>query len=244
MSWAEALRERFPSALTWPELVERSHRYLQSRGFTPENTLFANSLCRDEVNQKSVAEFVSIWGENFDLAGLGGYPSAGITGFSAFHHHVPEDDGRLLILFGPHVGLGRNGTWGKVERFGQSDESSDCGALMGYLGKIQQDPAYEPEYEPFDAEQYLLESSLTYSKEAILGHDDPVLAATERLFEVTDGVLGDIIRRLAPTEPTVLLGGLIINTPLDEDDAFVPRLAVILNADGQPGRVVDWIENL
>ncbi|MFH0945004.1 MAG: hypothetical protein V2A76_07385 [Planctomycetota bacterium] len=244
MNWAEELREKYPSALSWPELVERSQSYLLGRGFTPENTLFANALCRDEVNQRSVSEFVKFWGENFDLAGLGGYPSAGITGFSACHHHVPEDDGRLFILFGPHVGLGRDGTWGQVEREGQQDESPDCGELMGYLGKIQQDAGYEPRFEPLDAEQYLLESALTYSKEAILGHEDPVLAATERLFEVIDGVLGDIIRRMAPSEPTVLLGGLLINTPLGEDDAFVPRLAVVLNADGQPGRIEDWIEKL
>ena len=44
---------------------------LYKRGFTPQNTLFAHSVCSDEVNNKDeqlVSVLVSRWQEGFALA--------------------------------------------------------------------------------------------------------------------------------------------------------------------------------
>ena len=45
------------------------------------------------------------------MGGLGSLPFIGKVGFGAFAAHVPKD-GNLVILFGPHVGIGPNGILG------------------------------------------------------------------------------------------------------------------------------------
>ena len=73
MPWRDTLHEHFPGALEWPDLLARCNRHLGEFGITPENTLFGNVMCRDEINKPDLEAFAASWGENFDLAGLGGY---------------------------------------------------------------------------------------------------------------------------------------------------------------------------
>ena len=87
MPWRETLNEHYPGALEWPDLLARCNRHLGELGIRPANTLFGNVMCRDEINKPDFEAFAASWGENFNLAGLGGYPAAGVTGFTAFHHH-------------------------------------------------------------------------------------------------------------------------------------------------------------
>ena len=79
----QVLESEFPSAISWSALIERTGRSLQGHGFTPANTLFGNVICRDEVNRRNIDSFSAYWGDNFELAGLGGYPSGGLTAFQA-----------------------------------------------------------------------------------------------------------------------------------------------------------------
>lgn len=64
------------------------------------------------------------------FGGLGGIPFAGKTGFNAYASHVP-DDGHLLVLFAPHVGIDKLGKLGYVERKGQKNKTPTCGAASG-----------------------------------------------------------------------------------------------------------------
>lgn len=112
---------------------------LRPRGFTPANTLFGHSVCADEVNNRKeqlVPLLVNRWEEGFALGGLGGLPSAGKSGFGAYLHHVP-DDGKLLVLFAPHVGIDDLGTVGALQRDGQAKVSSACGAAVGAYKALQ-----------------------------------------------------------------------------------------------------------
>ena len=123
----------FPTALLSSDLDSAVARTLGSRGYTPSNTLFAHSVCSDEVNNKDeqlVDLMVSRWGEGFALGGLGGLPFAGKSGFRAYLHHVP-DSGRLLVLFAPHVGIDAEGRIGSLQREGQTALSKACGAAVG-----------------------------------------------------------------------------------------------------------------
>ena len=76
------------------------------------------------------------WQEGFTLGGLGGLPFAGKSGFGAYLHHVPED-GKLLVLFAPHVGIGPLGRVGALQRDGQTSVSSACGAAVGAYKALQ-----------------------------------------------------------------------------------------------------------
>jgi hypothetical protein len=62
-------------------------------GMSKESTLFAHSVCPDEINHDDGDITVDLR-ENFEgvfsLAGLGGIPFSGQTGFGAYAAHVPD----------------------------------------------------------------------------------------------------------------------------------------------------------
>ena len=129
----------FPTAILSGDADRAIARTLRERGFTPQNTLFAHSICSDEVNNRSeqlVPLMSQRWGEAFTLGGLAGLPFAGKSGFSAYFHHVPEN-GKLLVMFAPHVGIGPLGRIGALQRDGQDSISSACGAAVGAYKELQ-----------------------------------------------------------------------------------------------------------
>ena len=64
------------------------------------------------------------------MSGLAGFPFVGKTGWGAFASHCPED-GNIVILFAPHVGIDSLGNVGKIKRDGQHKASGACGAAIG-----------------------------------------------------------------------------------------------------------------
>lgn len=243
MGWRETIAETYPDAIPFSELHERSRTFLEGEGFTAENTLFANATCRDEVNKPSVELLGEYWGENFDLAGLAGFPSAGLTGFTAYSHHVP-DGGYLFVLYGAHIGVGESAELGKVRRVGMRHETGSCGALVGFLGKLQADPAYRPADDPLDTEQRALEQALLPQRERILGAARPLLALTDVAYEVIDEQLEAIIAKNGYSGPIALLGGIEVNTPLGEEDWFVAQKAVLRAKASDPAGERSWLERL
>ena len=71
----------FPGALNYDQLESRIRRTTGSKGYTPENTLLATSLCCDELARTMEKDLVKVYGNNFHLGGLAGFPFAGSTGF-------------------------------------------------------------------------------------------------------------------------------------------------------------------
>lgn len=72
---------------------------------------------------------MAIYGHNFNLGGLAGFPFAGKTGFGAMAAHIP-DGGYCLLVHGPHVGLCQNGMVGRVERRGIALVDYCCGSAI------------------------------------------------------------------------------------------------------------------
>jgi hypothetical protein len=89
---------------------------LLSDAFASYSTLFAQSICPDEINHKegNVPRLLihNFMDKVFHMGGLAGLPFTGRTGFNAFSHHIP-DDGNLFVLYGPHVGISRDGKVGE-----------------------------------------------------------------------------------------------------------------------------------
>jgi len=104
MVWQDEMFKAFPQAVRLDQVSEKVKSSLGVKGFRPENTLFANCTCRDEINYRGISFFADFWGENFDLAGLGGYPTSGITGFTAYSHHVPDGGNLFICRFAGPVG--------------------------------------------------------------------------------------------------------------------------------------------
>lgn len=131
--------ELFPTAMISSDVDRSIFRVLKARGFTPKNTLFAHSICADEVNMRKeqLIDLMSTrWEEAFTLGGLAGLPFSGKSGFGAYLHHVP-DNGKLLVIFAPHVGIDESGRVGSLQRDGQAAISTACGAAIGAYKELQ-----------------------------------------------------------------------------------------------------------
>ena len=136
-SFESSLREYFPGALPNAQVSAQVLGALKRRGYIQDGTLFGASICSDEVNstpnslcamlQKDIGVNT---GGMFNLGGLGGLPFVGKSGFGAFFSHCP-DSGKVVILFGPHVGISQTGVVGKLERVGMTKPSTACGAGIG-----------------------------------------------------------------------------------------------------------------
>lgn len=130
-----SLRRSFPGALANSAVALRVAAALRGRGYAPSNTLFGSSLCSDEINDTAeslVGDLQNKLGVEgvFNLGGLGGLPFVGISGMGAFTSHCPVD-GKIFIVFGPHVGISNDGVVGKIERVGKDSVSGSCGAGLG-----------------------------------------------------------------------------------------------------------------
>jgi hypothetical protein len=145
-----ALNQYFPLSRTSNEMIDQVVATLSRRQFSKSNTLFGSSVCPDEINSKpgkslAAAMQAALTDQNglFTLGGLGGIPFVGISGLKAFMSHTP-DKGKVVIMYGPHIGISDDGVAGKVERLGRAGVSGSCGAALGALKVIQGEMQAQP----------------------------------------------------------------------------------------------------
>jgi hypothetical protein len=185
--------------------------------------LMATSVCSDDINVPSTTFFNVLFGP-FIMGGLGGIPFAGLTGMTAFAHHIP-DDGSAFIFYGPHIGVTLDGELGKMYRPRQEETGNSCGALMLALDRFQ-DPKYKPKINHDDYQQMRLEESLLPYRDKILKSDLPQKAITEATFEIIHNKVYDYLKQCRDqfrVDRVTVLGGIVINTDYGLDDYFDPR---------------------
>jgi len=218
----------FPEALTNKELGFAVVDLLAERGFTKENTLLATSLCCDELARRLEDDFVKIYGNNFNLGGLAGFPFAGNTGFGAMSAHIP-DNGFCLIIYGPHVGISKDGILGKVEREGIALVDTCCGSAVAANNYLQQitdgGMSITTHIHDFsDFQQGAVQELILPFGKRLADADDRMLELPYALYESQDLLLGEIIKEGAKglKRGTAVLGGIQINTSPDTMDYFHP----------------------
>jgi hypothetical protein len=216
--------KHYPNAL---DTRDTSIRYLgllqNGHDIDISKMLMATSLCSDDINIPSTSFFSVVWGPFF-LGGLGGLPYAGITGLTAFAHHIP-DDGTAFIFYGPHIGVTLDSDIGKMYRPRQEKAGACCGALMLALERFKDD-AYKPELKNDDYQQSYLESLLYPRREEIVNDKIPQRKITECTFELIDQMLHEYLREVKDefkVDKIGLLGGIVINTDFGIDDYFSVR---------------------
>ncbi|MEM6845502.1 MAG: hypothetical protein AAF632_25030 [Bacteroidota bacterium] len=185
--------------------------------------LMATSLCSDDINIPSTSFFNVVLGPFF-LGGLGGLPYAGITGLTAFAHHIP-DSGTAFIFYGPHIGVTLENEVGKMYRPRQENAGACCGALMLALERLKDD-TYSPEIKTIDYQQSYLESLLYPRREEIINDKSPQKKITECAFELIDEMLHEhlrVVKSEFKVDKIGLLGGIVINTDFGIDDYFSVR---------------------
>jgi hypothetical protein len=185
--------------------------------------LMATSLCSDDINIPSTSFFSVVWGPFF-LGGLGGLPFAGLTGLTAFAHHIP-DNGTAFIFYGPHIGVTLEYEVGKMYRPRQEKAGACCGALMLALERFKNDK-FKPQVTDKDHQQTLLEKLLFPNRDEIINDEFPEKKITEKAYELIDSMLHEnlaMVKKEFKVDKIALLGGIVINTDFGIDDYFSVR---------------------
>ena len=222
------VKSSFPKALSNQELETSVVNVLAEKGFTGANTLLATSLCCDELARRLEDDFVKVYGDNFFLGGLSGFPFGGNTAFGAMSAHIP-DDGYCLIVYGPHVGISKDGTIGKVERRGIKLLDNCCGsaiAASNYLEGITGGGAkINVNIQSFtDFQQGAVQELILPYGKRLTDAKNRMLELPYALYETQDLLMQTIVDTGAAglKKGTALLGGIQINTSPDTQDYFHP----------------------
>ncbi|KAL7538296.1 hypothetical protein ACHAXR_008473 [Thalassiosira sp. AJA248-18] len=248
----EAQQSAFPTALLSGDLDETIAKTLNRRGFTPENTIFAHSVCSDEVNNKDeqlVALMVNRWQEGFSLGGLAGLPFAGKSGFRAFLHHVP-DNGKLLVMFAPHVGIDDRGVVGALQRDGQTKVSNACGAAVGaYKALMANASSDKPsvklgddkDTDLFDPQLNTIVGLLEPRLAGIDKAQDPISFVTYQMYAIVRDLVDDCIAQTPDVwdnaNEVAIVGGIMVNRRVG-GDFFQPLSFETRVKDGSPNGIV------
>jgi len=230
---------RFPGAISNKVLEERVVAVLADKGYTAENTLLATSLCCDELARRLEDDFNKVYGNNFNLGGLSGFPFAGNTGFGAMAAHIP-DDGYCLTIYGPHVGVSADGTVGKVERDGIKLVDTCCGsavAASNYLAGITEGGAQiSTKIQEFtDFQQGAVQELILPHGKRLADAEDRMIELPYALYDSQDMLVRDIVMAgAAGTKKGIaILGGIQINTGPDTLDYFHPLRFDYMNNKGE-----------
>lgn len=244
----EMVKGHFPGALTNQELVTSTVNVLATKGYNGENTLLATSLCCDELARQLEDDFNGIYGNNFNLGGLAGFPFAGTTGFGAMSAHIP-DDGYCLVVYGPHVGVAADGTVGKVERSGIKLVDTCCGsavAASGYVESIMSgtkvlNTGIQSFYD--FQQQGVQELTLPHGKR-LAEAENRMVELPHALFDSQDLLMTEIVHggSTGIKRGLAMLGGIQINTGPDTPDYFVPLKFDYMNYRGEV--VADFLSDL
>lgn len=240
----KTLQTEFPGAIPGTALHERTKQVLGMFGLNSQNTIFGTSICSDEINNMKgdmAHTMEDYWGEVFPLGGLGGVGFTGKTGFGAFSHHVPQD-GNIVILFGPHIGISSSGEIGKTLRQGQLKESGACGAVLGAYGQCKDGNCNQNHDDlEFDMQQAYIRNKLAPHIQRIQQEPVPLSALTQQAYKMVEESVVNIVDNDFGSGNLVLIGGIQINMPDGLEDHFQPKMFKVMRK-GKP--TVDLMRSL
>jgi hypothetical protein len=222
------VKKNFPGAISNAELETKVASILEGKSMAPANTLLCTSLCCDELARTLEDDLNKVYGHNFNLGGLSGFPFAGNTGFGAMSAHVP-DDGYCLLVHGPHVGITKDGVIGKVERSGIALVDNCCGsaiAASGYVKGITDGGAkITTKLQQFsDFQQGAVQELILPFGKRLNDADNRMKELPYALYDSQDILVRDIVStgKGSIKKGLALLSGIQINTGPDTLDYFHP----------------------
>ena len=231
----DVIRARYPDAISTNESVDRLLDLAQHRlGLAPRQITSADSICSDDLNSMEYPQRAFEMQGPFKMGGLNGFPFAGLTGMSAFAHHVPAD-GAVFVFYAPHIGVTREGGIGEILRPGQTVPSSCCGAAKAALGKLQRNEIKAGEISDLDYQQNTIEQILLAGRERILQAPEPMMEATEVMYEAIQQRIDALVARTQfPCLRVILMGAILINAGREAGSFLSSRRLVFLDpANGQ-----------
>jgi hypothetical protein len=250
-----SLQVYFPGSLESKVVSQRVSEALKKRNYSPTTMILGSSLCSDEINSypdSLIAQLATTFvdptsGGVFALGGLGGLPFVGTSGMGAFVSHAPES-GKVLIVFGPHVGISQTGTVGKVERIGQKSVSTSCGAAIGAYKAVAAKKKLIKGGNGMDfEEEYIIEKIEPRLEmlSVLEPGDDTTTFVTTQMFDIIYELLRSQVDGVTAKEKfwekiseITLLGGIVINRgrgrEIDQgQDYFQPLLMRSITENGE-----------
>ena len=192
----------------------------------------------DELARNLEDDLNKVYGHNFNLGGLSGFPFAGNTGFGAMSAHVP-DDGFCLLVHGPHVGISKDGVIGKVERSGIALVDNCCGsaiAASNYLKGITDGGAkITTKLQQFsDFQQGAVQELILPFGKRLARADERMRELPYALYDSQEVMMTDIVNtgKGSIKQGLAVLGGIQINTAPDQLDYFHPLRFDYYDSDG------------
>ena len=227
-----AVRKYYPNAINIDRITDELFEIFKSElGLRPNQILHADSICSDDVNNIEYPEHARQMLGPFNLGGLCGFPFTGVTGITAFAHHVPKN-GAVMIYYGPHIGVSKQGEVGKLLRVGQNIHSSCCGAVNAAIKKLLNNDIVENEITELDYQQNIIEQILLKHKSRIENAEHPIFEATEILFNAIENRVYELTTKTDyQCKNIILVGGIIINSDYDAGSYFECRTFKIINTE-------------
>lgn len=206
----------YPNAITIVDSVNKAIDFYEDvLELEPSKIMFADSICSDDVNSIQYPTRAQAFLGPFKMGGLNGFPFTGITGMKAFASHVP-DDGAVLIYYGPHVGITKQGLIGEINRIGQQANSSCCGACKAAMLKLFNGKIIEGEISELDYQMNVLEQILYKQKNRITNASVPIYEATEVIYEAIDKRINELVELTNYNcKYVILVGAILINSDSD-----------------------------
>eukprot|EP00899_Mesostigma_viride_P012605 jgi/Mesvir1/21345/Mv10027-RA.2 len=135
------LQEHFPYFLGYEDFVSRVEISLHKHGFESYNSIVCINLCRDEITGALKEKIDRVFGSSFNVNGLGGVLTCGVTGLKAGLSHSPTCSftGRERYIFFsfPHIAIDSEGTVGRVCRPLRSAPSTACDSYISILEDLR-----------------------------------------------------------------------------------------------------------
>ena len=210
------IQQHYPKANTTIDSVNKFIDFVENElDLEPAQVMLADSICSDDVNSIQYPARTQEFLGPFKMGGLDGFPFTGLTGMGAFASHVP-DEGAVAIYYGPHIGITKNGTIGEIHRYGQSKNSSCCGAAKGGLNKLTNNLITEGNITDLDYQMNTIEQILFKEKERILIANIPLKEATEVIYEAIDKRIEELVSGTKYNcKYLILFGAIHINSDTD-----------------------------
>jgi hypothetical protein len=223
----QVILKEFPGALPYRAAMDTVLYRMRLAGVESDEILLGSSICVDDITSTKDKLPPNIKGP-FTFGGLAGLPFTGITGVSAFVHHVPEE-GTALLLVGPHIGYNSKEGWGKILRHGQHESSSCCGALFAALEKSQAKKIKVESPTEDDYQEQVIEQLAFAHEQEILSASNPLVELTRITCREAERKMTDYAQKVHERhfKYAVVVVGVIINTDYQYDDyLWIDHLAV------------------
>lgn len=210
------VQKYYPNALTTIDTMNKVIDFVEETlNLDPAQIMMADSICSDDVNSIQYPVRATEFLGPFKMGGLDGFPFTGLTGMGAFASHVP-DNGAVFIYYGPHIGISKDGEIGEIQRFGQGDKSSCCGAAKGALEKLLKDGITPDHVTEIDYQMNTIEQILYKEKERISKAQVPLQEATEVIYEAIDDRIVQLVEATKyRCRYVILMGAILINGDTD-----------------------------